>query len=191
MLKSVCISLFQPASGSVYLPWWWYCCCCFDAVFELIPSLNSLITVLDRGINLHRHMLTLMVTCYLSLIVVFHYDIFGTKTLKSPGWCTHRHTHTVYTRFQTLSLASSHCCWYPTLFELGTFDVLFLRYSQPHRAFSCPLLGPSHYYTRRHLSSSPVACWISNWSSVVCKINYRDGPCKLCVSSGRNRVEWL
>lgn len=91
----------------------------------------------------------------------------------------------------TVSLASSQCCWYSTLFELGTFDVLFLRYPQPHRAFSGPLLSPSHYYTRRHLSSSPVACWISNWSSVVCKINYTDGPCKLCVSCGRSRVDWL
>lgn len=97
------------------------------------------------------------------------------------AYCTHT----------TVSLASSQCCWYSTLFELGTFDVLFLRYPQPHRAFSGPLLSPSHYYTRRHLSSSHVACWISNWSSVVCKINYRDGPCKLCVSCGRSRVDWL
>lgn len=175
MLKSVLsVWLHQPVStclrGSLsavmvvvllLLSW-----CCFQAHSS---SLNALITAPDGGISLHLHMLTLILTCYLSLIVVFRRDIFGTKTSKSPGWCTHRHTHTLYTHFQTLSLTSSQCCWYPTLFEVGAFDVLFLRHSQPHRALSCPLLGPAHYYTSRHLSSSPVACWISNWSSVVCE----------------------
>lgn len=53
MLNSVCISLFQSASGSIYLPLWWFCSCYFDAVFGLIVSLNSLITAPDGGINLH------------------------------------------------------------------------------------------------------------------------------------------
>lgn len=99
MLKSVCISLFQPASGSVSLPGCCCCCCCrcccFDAVLQPALFLNSLITAPDRGIHLQRHML--VDTCYLSLIVVFHCDIFGTKSLKSQGWCTHTRSHTCCT----------------------------------------------------------------------------------------------
>lgn len=190
MLKSVCISLFQAASGSISLPrcCCCCCCCCFDAVLQPALFLNSLITAPDRSIHLERHML--VDTCYLSLIVVFHCDIFGTKSLKSQGWCTHTHTHipthAVHTHFQTVSLTSSQCWWFPSLFELATFDVLFLRYPQPRRAFSCPLLGPSHYYTRRHLSSSSAACWISKSSSVAYKINFEDGPCESCMQSAKS-----
>lgn len=60
-------------------------------VFELILSLNALIRAPDGGISLHLHMLTLTLTSYLSLIVVFHQDILGTKTSKSPGWCADTH----------------------------------------------------------------------------------------------------
>lgn len=95
MLNSVlyvCTSPFQPASGRVYVPCWRCCCCCFVAIFLLILSLNALITAPDGGISLHLCMFTLILTCYLSLIVVFHQDIFGTKTSKSPGWYTDTHT---------------------------------------------------------------------------------------------------
>lgn len=171
MLKSVCISLLQPASGRLFLPWWW-CCCCFDAGVQLILSLNALITAQDGGISLHLHMLTLMLTCYLSLIVVFHRDVFGTKTSKSPGWCTLRHALRVYihthTHFQILSLPSSQCCRYPTLFELGAFDVLLLPYPQPHRAFSCPLLVPGSLLYKKTLEQ--FSCGLLNFLPALCSL---------------------
>lgn len=68
MLNSVCISLFQSASGSIYLPLWWFCFCYFDAVFRLILSLSSLITAPD-GVNLHHahthaYLLSILNCCF-------------------------------------------------------------------------------------------------------------------------------
>lgn len=173
MLKSVCISLLQPASGRLFLPWWW-CCCCFDAGVQLILSLNALITAPDGGISLHLHMLTLMLTCYLSLIVVFHRDVFGTKTSKSPGWCTLRHALRVYTHTHTLT--SKYCPYHPpsavgTPPSLSLVPLMFYCYHthNPIGPFLVPYWGPAHYYTRRYLSISPAACWISYRPSVVCE----------------------
>lgn len=87
--QRVCISLFQTCLGEsrsatmaelLLLLFW-----CIFFFFYPVLSLNALITAPDGGISLHLCMLTLMLTCYLSLIVVFQWDIFGTKTLNSPG----------------------------------------------------------------------------------------------------------
>lgn len=62
--QCVCISLFQPAAGRVCLTRWWCCCCCFDAIFELILSLNALNTAPDGGISLHLQTLTLILVIH-------------------------------------------------------------------------------------------------------------------------------
>lgn len=92
----------------------WHCCCCFDAILELILSFNSLTTAPQIGINLYRHMRTLIVTCYQSLIVALHHDIFGTKTQLSPRLMP-TYTHTYYISALPVSSAVSQCCWYPIL----------------------------------------------------------------------------
>lgn len=102
---------------------------------------------------------TLILTCYLSLIVVFHRDIFGTKTSTSPGWCTHRHTHTAHTLSNTVLnilpvLLVPHplwawCLWcsIPTMptTPQGLFLSLIgpgsLLYKKTLEQFSCRLLN--------------------------------------------------
>lgn len=68
-------------------------------VVVVLMSGISLISSPKTGINLHHHTAALLVTCYLSVIVVFYHDNSETKTL--PGLmhkCTTRvcytHTHT-------------------------------------------------------------------------------------------------
>lgn len=122
----------------------WHCCCC--CCFDVTLSGSSLITLPRIGINLHCHMPTLMVACYLSVIVVFHHDNFGTKTLpRLMHKCT-SHACYIHTHFDCLQHPPSAVVPHPL--SLAPLKSYSHDTPQPHGAFSCPSLGPSNYYTR-------------------------------------------
>lgn len=133
---SACFSLPQGAS-----------ICRYDgaAVVVLMPFSSSFypwILSLQRQIE----EVTYIATCLRSLAFLncfFHYDIYETKILKPPGWCTHTHARILYTD------TSKHCPPHPpsavgtpSSLSLVPLMFLFLRHPQPHRGFSCPSLGP-------------------------------------------------